>query len=47
MEALDISKPLPSSELLYFPPKEFSPRYGSRFFTADITGFSIEGTKFD
>lgn len=31
------------SELLYFPKKEFSPRFGDTFFTFDIKGHEIQG----
>lgn len=30
-------------EILYFPPKEFSPRFGDQFFTATIRGYEILG----
>jgi hypothetical protein len=32
-----------SSNLLYFPPKEFSPRFGDQFFTVIIQGYEIKG----
>jgi hypothetical protein len=36
-----------SIELLFFPPKEFSARYGKTFFSADIVDYSIEGIYLD
>lgn len=29
----------PASELVYFPPKQFSPRFGDSFFTAQVDNF--------
>lgn len=32
-----------SKQILYFPPKEYSPRYGNHFFTVLIKNYEIEG----
>jgi hypothetical protein len=32
------------SELLYFPKKEFSPRFGDTFFTFEIKGHEVQGS---
>jgi hypothetical protein len=31
------------SAVLYFPPKEFSPRFGSQFFTVTLQGYELVG----
>ena len=35
-----------STELLYFPKKEFSPRFGDTFFTFNIKGHEIQVSNF-